>query len=1250
MAPPGTTLDSNGFYLGPSTIIDREMCAPTPESITDDPGSEAEPPSAASPRTPVNAEIRASHGHSTKLIAFGSFRLSRNDTDRREWQIQDGSVSLPFPPAVLVESQRRGWLRLEVVEHVSHPDFATCRIYLLPEDVDRSIRASPKPFRKVIKWLIPFVDISPAGWTAEWHEQIPPHKYGLPSADQEESLFYIFNTLDSPTVHDFDGSSYARDAMDHLLGDSVGGLITKLYPYQKRSVASMLRREESPVKSQDARKPQYIDLEGNKFYMDVFEGVVVRHSQLYVEPRGGILAETMGYGKTLACIALILATRGFYPRVPEARIERSETPLYPTTPSLLSMAARSLRHKGLPWKAELHALRAQGYHYDKCLEELQKYQREFGEPIFHPTTPGRKASKRESERTLRLCNATLVIVPPNLIVQWQHEIRKHTEAGALDVLVIDMSTKKIPDWDVLVAYDIVLISKNRLDQEYRDDDLNQGKRFKGSDRVSSSLTEVRWLRVICDEGHSFASSTARTRTMAMLDKLSIERRWIISGTPSSSLIGVDVNLAADETRRGRRRDSMEQALEQRRLPDSAKQEEKDMDRLRLIVVNFLKVQPWANQKGADQASWRKYLSPFDADGNRRCAPGLRPLLQSLMVRHRIRDIDLDVTLPPLHNNTVYLEPSYYDKLALNMFILVLTSNAITSERTDEDYMHHPKNRKNLDLLISNLRQSTFHWVGFTEEQIQETLKVCNNYFDQHLDTLSDADACLLTQAIMHAEHASGDPGWRAFSKLHEIGVYVEHFPQEAARAWSLHGQGGNSLLMGTVQAREAQKYVHSHLHEPDPASGLVGAGMRAMIDAHRRAAEEESQKSKSTKPGATTATASGAQQPPGVSEEPKVRPSLSKPLSSTTNKSPSPRKRALSSPTAAAASSSIAANPVLAAPKITGFTSAKLTYLCTSLLSLPPQTKSLIFYDANNTAFWLAEALELLGIPFLIYSNTLPPSTRAKYLSMFNTESRWRVLLMDLKQASTGLHVASASRVWIVTPIWRREVEAQAIKRAHRIGQTREVHVETLVLRGTIEERLWRRRKGVTEAEVRRLAAVAGGGAAGAGSTAAQSIGSGGWLEDDGVVGIIKNEGFLDLAQGQNGDGTEAACRLEAAVPLFLRQQEGDADERAALGGDGEEAAVGQPRERERKRRKNKSVVSFVDVPSASGVAPPTPPESSHGYRSIFGGVGVGVGVGAGVGVDARAERLEVPGQASVGQKSVGFVIEVPGGQSQRQE
>ncbi len=1015
------------------------------------------------------------------------------DTPRREL----------FPNEALSLAERRRWLRVEQINQALTTDQEVLRIFVLPEDVNRSARVSVKELRRIIKWLLTFVDTSSQTWAGKFDPSSPPKLYGVPSADHDESLFYIFNTLDSPNpqIHSFSGSQYALDSLNSILYDAVPGLKTQLYPYQKRSVAVMLSREEDPTKSADQRKPQYTDLDRNTFHMDVFDGTVTQDPHLYNEPRGGILAETMGYGKTLACLALVLATRGHYPQVPEGRIETRTTHLRPTTSSLLSTSARALVHAGVPWKAEFHALKQAGYHYAHLVEEIRRYDREFAEPIFHPTTPNRKASKREADRILRLCYGTLVIVPPNLVTQWQFEIAKHVESDALDVLVLNKMDDDLPPWRELMRYDIVLVAKNRLEKEYRDNDLHEGKRYSHQAKYCSPLTEVRWLRIICDEGHDFAGSSS-THAMAMLAKISVERRWIISGTPSGSVYGVEVNLAANETHESPRKASLKKALEDRRIPDSVKQEIKDVDKLKNIVVHFLRQQPWANQKGSDHASWNKYLAPFDTAGQRRCAPGLRPLLQSLMVRHRIEELDIDVPLPDLHNRTVYLEPSYYDKLSLNLFMLDLTVNAVTSERIDEDYMFHPKNRKALNLLVSNLRQSTFHWVGFGSDSILETMRVGNKYFDDNIDTIADKDALSLTQGFMNGEMALDDPGWRALSTLHEVGVYIKHFPgrEEIKQAWALHGLPSNPLLLGTTQARAVQNFVLTNADQRDPTTGLFGAGLRVLNESRKKA--EEEQKTKKEKAAKASEKAERKKNTPaGVTEEVTLSRSSHAPARLVN----AHRKRSRSDSGPRPSSILNEASRTLRSTKIVGFTSAKLTYLCSQLLHHSPTSKSIVFYDSQspNIAFWLAEALELLSIPHLIYASGLKQELRSKYLREFNKDNRFRVLVMDLKQASLGLHIAIANRVYIVSPIWSPSVEAQAIKRAHRIGQTKEVFVETLVLKDSIEERMWKRRKGLSEKEQR-------------------SESKGGWLDDEGVCGIIKSEGFLRF-----GEETEEVLEAE---------------------------------------------------------------------------------------------------------------------------
>jgi SNF2 family DNA or RNA helicase len=64
------------------------------------------------------------------------------------------------------------------------------------------------------------------------------------------------------------------------------------------------------------------------------------------------------------------------------------------------------------------------------------------------------------------------------------------------------------------------------------------------------------------------------------------------------------------------------------------------------------------------------------------------------------------------------------------------------------------------------------------------------------------------------------------------------------------------------------------------------------------------------------------------------------------------------------------------------------------------------------------------------------------------------LILVSLKAGGTGLNLTAADTVILYDPWWNPAVEAQAIDRAHRIGQTKPVFVHRLIARGTIEEKI----------------------------------------------------------------------------------------------------------------------------------------------------------------------------------------------------
>jgi superfamily II DNA or RNA helicase len=80
---------------------------------------------------------------------------------------------------------------------------------------------------------------------------------------------------------------------------------------------------------------------------------------------------------------------------------------------------------------------------------------------------------------------------------------------------------------------------------------------------------------------------------------------------------------------------------------------------------------------------------------------------------------------------------------------------------------------------------------------------------------------------------------------------------------------------------------------------------------------------------------------------------------------------------------------------------------------------------------------------------------RQQVVSAFQSETAASVFLLSLRAAGTGLNLTNASYVVLYDPWWNPAVEAQAIDRSHRIGQTQTVNAYRLIAPGTVEEKIW---------------------------------------------------------------------------------------------------------------------------------------------------------------------------------------------------
>ncbi|KAM0720461.1 hypothetical protein Q7P37_004597 [Cladosporium fusiforme] len=1068
---------------------------------------------------------------------------SPEDTDGSNEQQDDANTewkdTQPQDPS-LSKLAAAGWIRIQCRRSMLDSKFTIYRIYVLPGDV--GLRFFDRQNRRLfaaLEALIAAIDVSPETWAGRYAagNEI---RFDQWATGDEGSLFYMFNKLPSPRPDpSLIKEKYTKEAIEDLLDPAhvLLGLKTPLYPYQRRSAALMLQRESVSTLQLDPRLEQRMAPDGSIFYYGPRETVFNRNPRYYETTRGGILAETMGLGKTLMCLALILATRNHLPKVPPTYGFR---PVRTTTASLADMAVSAINRKSVPWKVEFERIKHASQDDNRsCIERLQRNPPVYEIPV-EPVRWNRKTVTPPPQKKT-LAATTIIVVPRNLCKQWHSEIHKHVDEGILRILLMEEPRSVLPPANELREYDVVLFSRSRFETEVKDGSDDLGRRLvsrppscacpyigatrtinchcvKADNLYESPLKHLHFKRLIIDEGHFFSSSNTTAVTVAK-KLVTADHRWVVSGesyifslslmnakwlsscdfmrgTPAKDLLGVEADMsAAQNVMQAEITGSRDAVLDQRRQFNPKEDSTGAIKSLGALASHFLRIRPWAaDDFGERPAMWEEHI--YRHEGHRKrtfsgFSSCLRRTLEAMVVKTQPEDVEQDIELPPLNHEVVRLEPSFYDKLTSNLFSIVLTANAVTSERTDADYLFHRNSAQARYQLIGNLRQSAFFWTGFSEDDVEASIKNGKGYLEKAGITCTEKDRQLLLQALQAAESILNSNGWKALSQSHELGLFVDRWPGESAEFWSFCGNVA-PLLTGISQLLEAQKHVNEQIGMEDPGEGLAGIGIRALKRAQEGRKEDQVIR-RETKPILSKAGIN-------LSGEPtlKRRPSASnlggKSAAKRTKKSGKAKSvtapvkveggeadgtSASDSANASAANSAVgrkrrwsglqrsnlAEDSPFAQSQIIGTTSAKLSYLTSQILKYHEDEKILVFYDGDNIAYYIAQMLELLHIKHEIYAKSLAAALKSEYVVRFNEQPHERVLLMDVKHAAFGLNISSASRIYFVNPVCRPNIEAQAIKRAHRIGQTRKVFVETLLLKGTIEEKMHERAKRMTNLE-----------------------------------------------------------------------------------------------------------------------------------------------------------------------------------------
>ncbi|XP_020552343.1 putative SWI/SNF-related matrix-associated actin-dependent regulator of chromatin subfamily A member 3-like 2 isoform X4 [Sesamum indicum] len=307
-------------------------------------------------------------------------------------------------------------------------------------------------------------------------------------SSSSENANYVENE-ESISDNDLDNIVGVTDSSELEEMEPPGTLLCELRPYQKQALNWMIQLERGHCVDEAAATLhpcwdayRLADSRGMVIYVNAFSGdATTEFPSMLQMARGGILADSMGLGKTIMTISLLLT-----------HSERGGS---------LSGASASQSSS------------------DNCKASLSSDK----SPVPPKKAPKFAGFERLVKQKASLVGGgNLIVCPMTLIGQWKTEIETHAEPGALS-LYVHYGQNRSRDAKFLVQSDVVLTTYGVLASEFSTEVLCIIIEDIGG------LFSVRWFRVILDEAHTIKSSKSQISMAA--SALAANCRWCLTGTP-----------------------------------------------------------------------------------------------------------------------------------------------------------------------------------------------------------------------------------------------------------------------------------------------------------------------------------------------------------------------------------------------------------------------------------------------------------------------------------------------------------------------------------------------------------------------------------------------------------------------------------------------------------------------------------------------------------------------------------------------
>jgi superfamily II DNA or RNA helicase len=148
---------------------------------------------------------------------------------------------------------------------------------------------------------------------------------------------------------------------------------------------------------------------------------------------------------------------------------------------------------------------------------------------------------------------------------------------------------------------------------------------------------------------------------------------------------------------------------------------------------------------------------------------------------------------------------------------------------------------------------------------------------------------------------------------------------------------------------------------------------------------------------------------------------------------------------------------IACAPELAGHKgpAAKLDLLVDKLTeNIAEGHRALVFSTFTSLLDLVGMRLRHEALDFLRIDGSTPAAMRTRLIQRFQSGKDASIFLVSLKAGGAGINLTAADDVFLLDPWWNPAAEAQAVARAHRIGQTRPVTLYRMVAKDTIEERV----------------------------------------------------------------------------------------------------------------------------------------------------------------------------------------------------